>query len=496
MGMARLVAMLAVALVTAFPAVAQAKVFEGAAQDPTGDQTAGSTAARDIVAISGRYDESAGSVDVSVQLAATPDGSDALITAFVRHGCTGTPWVALVDHLAVNPSDPGIWVTDDDTTQRPVTRGGTAPVVTLAASNFGVLAYEGYDCLVVQTAPAQGAPYDEAQVALVETVPPPAPTPAPTPTPAPRPPEPPPLGPAPLTRAEKLESALSACAGGKSCARTARKRYGPTKRELARTALDVCAKRKSAARRSCERKARARYRGVKAAPRPSGLERQLFAHGASDIMGQCGGICWEALSFVDSRFVYVGLPEGAGVPNCTSVTYDDAKKEGCTTYRLSANRRSVTVAGRTYAIGKDLVRHPEGTEKEPTKLERQVFPAAGSRWDVPKIEAIWVSGSPFVGTQIITKTYLTLTREGQFVKSSFSFGSSAPGVDPSLTFTSAPPDSRGTYEVLPAGTIRLAYQDGKVEVGSTFFWDATKGRNPNQAGLHAIDDTFFGPPDD
>ena len=31
-------------------------------------------------------------------------------------------------------------------------------------------------------------------------------------------------------------------------------------------------------------------------------------------MGACGGICWEALAFVDRRYVYVGLPEGAGSP--------------------------------------------------------------------------------------------------------------------------------------------------------------------------------------
>jgi hypothetical protein len=104
------------------------------------------------------------------------------------------------------------------------------------------------------------------------------------------------------------------------------------------------------------------------------------------------------------------------------------------------------------------------------------------------------SGGRVLEREIITKTYLTLTREGQFVKSSLSFGTSAPGVDPSLTFSAAPPGTRGTYEILPAGTIRLTYEDGKVEVGSAFFWDASKGRNPNQAGLHAIDDTFFGPP--
>ena len=37
---------------------------------------------------------------------------------------------------------------------------------------------------------------------------------------------------------------------------------------------------------------------------------------------------------VDRRYVYVGLPEGAGVPNCTRVTYDAKKKEGCATYTV------------------------------------------------------------------------------------------------------------------------------------------------------------------
>ena len=65
-----------------------------------------------------------------------------------------------------------------------------------------------------------------------------------------------------------------------------------------------------------------------------------------------------------------------------------------------------------------------------------------------------------------------------------------------VNFATAPKDTKGTYEVLPAGTIKLTFEDGHTEVGSTFFWDAEKGRDPNKAGLHVIDDTFFGPPDD
>ena len=169
-------------------------------------------------------------------------------------------------------------------------------------------------------------------------------------------------------------------------------------------------------------------------------------------MGVCGGICWEALSFVDRRYVYVGLPEGAGVPNCTRVTYDAKEEEGCTTYTVKG--KTLTVLNHRYTIGKDLTRAPEGDEKEPTKLERQVFPSAGSRWDVPEIEAIEIWGSALI-SQTVTKTYLTLTRAGQFIRSSYSFGGTGPGAAVTVNFATAPKDTKGTYEVLPAGTIKL-----------------------------------------
>ena len=481
---------------------ARADVYAGAGQDPVGDQAAGSTAARDITAFSARYDDDAGTIEVGVRLAAVADAStNAVVTARVAEGCGG-PGALLVDRLVPSPADPGVWVTSDDPAQRPLARGGTPPSITLAASDFVALAYEDYDCLVVRTAPAQGAPYDEAQVALADVTAPPAPAPSPAPAPPSRPGDPPPLGPSPLTRAERLQARLAACpkaprARRRACRRAAFRRYGPSRPQQLRTALDACAKRRGGAERACERRARRRYRGVKPAPRRSPLERRLFAYAAPDPLGRCGGICWEALAFVDRRSVHVGLPEGAALPACKRVTYDARTGTGCSTYRLARNRRTVRVAGKAYRIarrGKALTRRPDGGGTERTTLERQVFPAAGARWDVPRIEAIAVDGSPLIGTQVITRTYLTLTRDGRFAKSSVFFGSSAPGSDPGLIVSGAPPDSRGTYAVLPAGTIRLSYADGRLEVGSTFFWDPAKGRDPNRAGLHVGEDTFFGPP--
>ena len=78
----------------------------------------------------------------------------------------------------------------------------------------------------------------------------------------------------------------------------------------------------------------------------------------------------------------------------------------------------MTVAGgdiRTRSGGRSQAR---GTS---TPSERQVFPSAGSRWDVPEIEAIAIWGSALI-SQTVTKTYLTLARAGQFVRSSYSFG--------------------------------------------------------------------------
>lgn len=474
-----LAAMLAVLL----PATARADIFEGSATDATGE----TIPARDITAISARYDEPAGAITATVTLAAPADAdSDALVAALLERGCGATPRAVLGGTLT---GTTGSWQTDTMAESEPLTRTGTAPTVTLSIADPR-LANNGYDCLTVVTATEAESQYDTASVRLRNVTPPPAPTPAPTatPTPAPTPAGPPPLGPSPLTRAEKLEAALAKCANAK-CKRTARKRYGPTKRERYRAALDKCRS------RSCERRAKARFRGVKPAPKPTGLERKLFARSESDFMGVCGGVCWEALAFTDRRYVYVGLPEGAGIPDCRRVTYDADKGTGCATYKVKG--KTLTVAGKRYTIAKQaLTRAPEGDEKKGVKLPLQVFPKAGARWEVPAIEAIEVNGNPFVGAQFITKSLLMLNRSGQFVRTSVSFGSTAPGAPVSVNFASAPKDSRGTYEVLPAGTIRLAFEDGRVEVGPAFFWDSTKGRDPNRAGLHLVDRTFFGPPED
>ena len=73
-------------------------------------------------------------------------------------------------------------------------------------------------------------------------------------------------------------------------------------------------------------------------------------------------------------------------------------------------------------------RAPSGDDKRAdVTLERQVFPSAGSRWDVPEIEAIAIWGSALI-SQTVTKTYLTLNRAGQFIRSSYSFGGTGPGV--------------------------------------------------------------------
>jgi hypothetical protein len=465
-----------------FPATAYADVFEGSTTDAVGE----TTPARDIAAISARYDEGAGAATVSVTLAAPADaGTDALVAAVLARGCNGTPRAVFGASLEGGSAR---WQTNTMAEGESFTRGGTPPTVTFSVTDPR-LANNGYDCLTVVTAPDAESTYDDAEISLTNVTPQPTPTPTATATPTPTPvPTPAPLGPSPLTRAEKLEAALAKCAS-KKCRTSARNRYGPTKRERYRATLDKCRN------KACERRAKARYRGVKAAPKPTGLERRLYGYGASDVMGVCGGICWEALSFVDRRYVYVGMPEGAGVPNCTRVTYDAKEEEGCSTYSVKGKTVTIAATGRRYAIGKDLVRQPTGDETEKTTLERQVFPSAGSRWEVPEIEAIEVWGSALI-SQTITKTYLTLNRDGQFIRSSYSFGGTGPVAPVTVNFATAPKDTKGTYEVLPAGTIKLTFEDGHTEVGSTFFWDAEKGRDPNNAGLHVIDDTFFGPPDD
>ena len=78
-----------------FPATAQADIFEGSTTDATGE----TTPARDIAAISARYDDRAGEVAISVQLAAPADqATDALLAATLSRGLRREHARGLRDH--------------------------------------------------------------------------------------------------------------------------------------------------------------------------------------------------------------------------------------------------------------------------------------------------------------------------------------------------------------------------------------------------------------
>ena len=147
-----------------FPATAGADVYEGSATDAVGE----TTPARDIAAISASYDDRAGAVSISVQLAApATQATDAVLAATLSKGCGGSTFAIFGTALT---GTTGVYQTDD-TAQQPLTRGGTPPTITLDATDFTALAYEGYDCLRVITAPDSQSTYDDAEITLTNVTP-------------------------------------------------------------------------------------------------------------------------------------------------------------------------------------------------------------------------------------------------------------------------------------------------------------------------------------
>ena len=267
----------------------------------------------------------------------------------------------------------------------------------MAATDFTALAYEGYDCLTVSTRPDAQSAYDDAEITLTNVTPAPTPAPdpgsdsrrRPTPTPAP-------LGPSPLTRAEKLEAALAKCTSAK-CRTNARKRFGPTKREQSpRRAGPLQEHGVRAPRQGPLSRRQGRAEADRTRAQALRLRRQR-RHGraAAASAGRRSPSSTAATSTS-------ACPEGAGVPELHAGDLRRARRRrAAPTYAVKGKTCTVAASDRRYTIGKDArARSPTGDETEPTTLERQVFPSAGSRWDVPEIEAIAIWGSALISQTV------------------------------------------------------------------------------------------------
>ena len=309
------------------------------------------------------------------------------------------------------------------TTPEPLTRGGTrADDHALGRRDFSALAYEGYDCLTVVDAPGcaehlrRRRDHAHQRHAAADSDARPRPR-----RPLRRPRRHRPRSAPRRSRAPRSWRRRWPSARTRSAGRTARKRFGPTKREQS------TARRWTAAR---ARPASAGPRPATAASRPRQADRPRAQALRLRRQRRHGRLRRHLLGGTVVRRPPLRLRRHARGRRGPELHAGDLRRA-----RRRRAARPTAVKGKTVTVAVNRPLHDRqgpprasraATRRRRRRSERQVFPSAGSRWEVPEIEAIEIWGSALI-SQTVTKTYLTLNRAGQFIRSSYSFGGTGPG---------------------------------------------------------------------
>ncbi len=193
---------------------------------------------------------------------------------------------------------------------------------------------------------------------------------------------------------------------------------------------------------------------VGVAPKPrrfASLSGRYFWGFATSSLSDSSGWDTEVIWFLNKRWAHIGAPKNGVVPKCRRTTkackkYTYNRKSGV--MRLAGRKAKVTTYGFSYTAPKQKRRH----------FEPLTFPKKGQRIGANLINQDWSGQCVLMCTA--TTTYLTLDRKGRFVRTGFSVGS-WPGLGSS--WSSIPPDKRGTYRMISRGRIEMRFADGKIE---------------------------------
>lgn len=190
------------------------------------------------------------------------------------------------------------------------------------------------------------------------------------------------------------------------------------------------------------------------APRPQrykSLTGRYFWGFATTSATDTKGWDTEVIWFLNRRWAHFGAPRNGVVPKCRRTTkackkYAYNRRTGVV--RIAGRKAKVTTYGFTYTAPKDERRF----------YEPVTFPRKGQRFATNLINNDWSGNCLLMCTATVSN--LTLDRKGRFLRGSFSVGS-WPGLGSS--WSSIPPDQRGTYRVISRGRVELRYATGKVE---------------------------------
>lgn len=209
---------------------------------------------------------------------------------------------------------------------------------------------------------------------------------------------------------------------------------------------------------------------------------------SSDILG---------LYFSNSKFVHWGMPKG-GLPNCSKVTAkvdeNGEMQPGC--LRYSYNPKSGKIA-----IGKAKGTYRKGDLK--LKMDSEMwridgktwypgaFAKAGSRFKITLINRGYYGLCGISPTCTTWAEYLTLQPDGKFGRTESSLTTGGGGSLPFIAIGSYPPEDRGTYRVLSNGRIRFDYDNGETKVETLTIQTDKKGRPDAAREGVLLDDVWF-----
>lgn len=212
----------------------------------------------------------------------------------------------------------------------------------------------------------------------------------------------------------------------------------------------------------------------------------LYASYTIDVLGICGGLCWEFRVFEPDGRVYTREPErGLGDAACTRNLPNGLPV--CEPYR---------VRGTTIRIGDEppqrLARTRRGLRIGDTEYRRAAAVTGLRLRGTYRSEGFFSGGAPpgqggvVFDRKIVFNANGTFTREG-FVGASFT---SPPGVDPSVLITLANSSTnRGRFRIIAPNTLELRFRGGTSSRSFVFLPDGPvpRGRQPAALRIEGSD---------
>lgn len=499
------------------PASASATLFSGSGTDPSGD---GPSPGQDMVQASATYDNSSGSIDFRVQLAAPPADSVQVTAAFGNRSPSGTCSVPLLVIGTLFSSGVSRWLIEEDGTE-PVEAEGDADrsvsgnQVRMTATDSQLKGFTPDCAEALLSDPADSTVMHDGMDAFAIRPPPPRPRLRASAGPAGKVKR----GASRVVRvrvtntgkAAATKVTVKARVKGTASLKPRVRKLGRIPAGKSRTArFTVKVNRRGKGRIKVSANVTGRQVKTQAAtsftvrvpkppPKPSpkgGLSGKIFWAFESNRWDRSPDLV--GLHFTNGRFVRWGIPQRS-LPGCRKVTAKVKKGEmqpGC--LRYSYNRRNGKVR-----IGNVTGSYRNG--KLRLKMKQEVWSTTGKTW-FPGLPAR--PGSRF-RTTLINRGYyglcgispfcrtwmehLTLTRNGRFGREDSSL-STGGGIGTGLPFVAVgrySPKNRGRYTVLPGNRIRFKYASGKTVIESLIVQTNKRGRpDPVREGL-IVGGTWF-----